>query len=69
VEHRDRRSRSDLLRRRQQSVCLHTADWHAYAYPDCDRDRISDFNTHVHAYSNLYAKYNCDANFQSDGYS
>ena len=59
MEHRDCRSRSHLLSRRQQDLCLRYSRWSTH----------SDANANGHTVSNTYAVSYCDSNLNATCYS
>ena len=49
MEHRHCRSRSHLLSRRQQNLCLHHSGWSTHSYAYAEYDSNSDVNTNSYA--------------------
>ena len=61
MEYWDRRSRSRLLRRGQQSLFLYGSGRDTYAYTDTNRNAYANGNTHTYPNANPLAHRNANA--------
>ena len=67
MEHWHGRSRPNLLRRRQQSLCFYAADRNPYAYAYCNSYSHSNGDCHSCCDSYSYSYFNCSSDSDSYG--